>query len=279
MTNWQAQSNPPEQTLYREDRSPSPVVYPTTADASDNAAATRWVFPARSKAPRGAMRVTRSARMAVAVSSCNEVCNNSCTHSKLLDRLIRTREQGRRDGETERLRGFEVDNELVLGRRLHRKIGWLLSLENSIHVASRLPVLLDEVRSVSNEAAGRNDVAIGVDRWQLVPSRKFNDRCAKHQRQRARCHDQAAVRGASKRHDRAFDLADVAQADRAQFHTARRRHGLNCGKLTCRGGDFRVPKDRHACHGRGYLFEQLKPFSTHAVCKGGEARGVGARPR
>jgi len=71
--------------------------------------------------------------------------------------------RSRRDGETERLRGFEVDNELVLGRRLHRKIGWLLSLENSIHVASCLPVLLDEVRSVSNEAAGRNEVAIGVD--------------------------------------------------------------------------------------------------------------------
>ena len=46
--------------------------------------------------------------------------------------------------EAERLRGLEVDHQFVLGRRLHRKVGGFLAIEDAIDVAGRAPVLIDE---------------------------------------------------------------------------------------------------------------------------------------
>ena len=47
----------------------------------------------------------------------------------LFDHLVGTVEQRRRDGDTERLSGLEVDHKLELGRLLHWKFGWLGTFE------------------------------------------------------------------------------------------------------------------------------------------------------
>src|SRR5246500_300268 len=46
------------------------------------------------------------------------------------DHLVGTGVDGCRDVEAERLRGLEVDYQLVLGRRLYRQVGRLLALED-----------------------------------------------------------------------------------------------------------------------------------------------------
>ena len=46
----------------------------------------------------------------------------------LFDHLLRDRKDARRNGQAERLRGLEIDNEFILGRRLHREFGWLFAL-------------------------------------------------------------------------------------------------------------------------------------------------------
>ena len=72
----------------------------------------------------------------------------------------------------ERLRGLEVDDQLVLGRRLHRQVGRFLALEDAIDVAGRAPELVDLVRPIGDQAAGGDEEAFAVDRRQLVPGRQ-----------------------------------------------------------------------------------------------------------
>ena len=54
---------------------------------------------------------------------------DSCTAAilPLFDHLVGTRDQRLRHGESERLRGFEIDYQLILCRRLYRQIARLLA--------------------------------------------------------------------------------------------------------------------------------------------------------
>src|SRR5262249_1727955 len=56
-----------------------------------------------------------------------------------LDHLVSTGEKRWRHRKTKHLSGFEIDRQLKLGWRLHRHVGWLLALEDTIDIAGRLP--------------------------------------------------------------------------------------------------------------------------------------------
>src|SRR5262245_15987633 len=55
-------------------------------------------------------------------------------HRILFDYFVGLRKQRRWHRYAQRLRSLEVDHQLVLGRRLYRKIGRLLAFENTIDV-------------------------------------------------------------------------------------------------------------------------------------------------
>ena len=52
--------------------------------------------------------------------------------------------------DAERLSRLEIDQQFVLGRCLHRKIGWLLAFEDAINVTGRTLVWLDWLGPIAN---------------------------------------------------------------------------------------------------------------------------------
>src|SRR5262249_979756 len=93
------------------------------------------------------------------------------TLTGLFDHLVGTGEHRRWNCEAKRLSSLEIDYQLILGRRLHRKIGWLFTLEDAIDIAGRAPVLVNKIGSVGHQAAGDDEVAFEVDRWQFMSRR------------------------------------------------------------------------------------------------------------
>src|SRR6476660_1186895 len=57
-------------------------------------------------------------------------------NASLFDHLVCACEQRWRNCEVQRFRGLKVDHQLVLGRRLHRKVSGLFAFEDAIDVAA-----------------------------------------------------------------------------------------------------------------------------------------------
>src|SRR3984893_12375366 len=83
----------------------------------------------------------------------------------LLDHLVGAGEDRWRDGQAERLGGLEIDHQLECGRLLDRQIGGLGALEDSSGVNADLTIDSREARSIADQAAGRDEFATLIARW------------------------------------------------------------------------------------------------------------------
>jgi hypothetical protein len=179
------------------------------------------------------------------------------TSACLLDHLVGAGEQCGRHGEPNVLSRLEINEQIVLGRRLHRKIGGLLASENAIDVTRGMPHLDRKISGIGNQPAAGDEIGQAIDRWQLVLLGKRNDWLAMNNRQRGSGHDHAAAAAAREGRDAVLGLGEVAHIDREDLHPERGCPGLDDGVLPDRRGLGRVPND---CCPRGAwhdLLEQL----------------------
>src|SRR5262245_15042484 len=198
---------------------------------------------------------------------------------RLFDHLVGALLEKPGDVEAERLGGLKVDHQLVLGRRLHRQVGWLLALEDAVDVTSRPAVRVDYVRSIREQAAAASEVRERINRGQSVACCKRDDQMAMSRQRRSPNNDQAAIRCACECSDAALNLPGIAHVDRAQLNPKRRRDLLNDGKLTDPGAHSGISEHRCSCHAWRDLFEQFDPFSAQAVLEQRKSSDVAARLR
>jgi hypothetical protein len=81
-----------------------------------------------------------------------------------LDQPTRPDEHLRRNCHADLLRCLEIDHQLKLRRLLHRQIGGLGSLQDSVHVICDAPVAVREVRPVGHEPTGIYSVSAVIRR-------------------------------------------------------------------------------------------------------------------
>ena len=120
-----------------------------------------------------------------------------------------------REGDAKRLRGLEVEYQLVLGRGLHWQIGRLLALEDSIDVAGGAAVLVDLIWPVGDQAAAGDEKPFGVDCGQSMLVCEGDDQIAMPDRGSTQRNNDAAVGLAGKIRQRTFDPSDIARVNRA----------------------------------------------------------------
>src|SRR5262249_17928145 len=147
----------------------------------------------------------------------------------------------------------------------HRQIGGLLPFEDAIHITSGEAVLVNPIRSMSDQAASGRKVALSVYRRQLVPRCEGNDKNAIGPSGPAPGRDQSALRGAREGRNSAFDLNSFAQVDRASLHPEQWRDGLYDGKIAVSRPWAGIPEDRHSRDPRRNFFEKLRVFRVQTV--------------
>src|SRR5215469_9701262 len=83
----------------------------------------------------------------------------------LLDDLVGALQQRLRHFEAERLGGFQVDNQIELGRPLNRQVSWTGSLKNPSGVNSALVIPSCDARAITDQTARNGKIAPSCDRW------------------------------------------------------------------------------------------------------------------
>src|SRR5262245_52614005 len=109
------------------------------------------------------------------------------------DHLVGAGVQGFRHGKAERLRRLEIDHQCELGWHLYRQVSWPLTLEDTIDVASRSPVIVPQIDSKREQPALRDEKTRSIDRGQSVPRSERNDQLAMKEHRRVLRHDQSTV--------------------------------------------------------------------------------------
>src|SRR6516225_9273094 len=93
----------------------------------------------------------------------------------LFGHMVGAGEKSLRHFKAERFGCLKVDCQFVLGWRLNWKVGRLLALEDAIDIAGRMPILVNFIRAIGDEATVCDEDTVGIDGGQSVLRRKCYD--------------------------------------------------------------------------------------------------------
>src|SRR5262245_32111078 len=133
--------------------------------------------------------------------------------AQLFDHLVCSGEQRLRNGQSERLCGLEIDNELILSRRLHRHVGWLLALEDAIDIPCGSPNRIVRITPGRNQATVYGPITIRINPRQFVTSGETEDQLGESRRAPWR-YDYAAIARTCERRYGTLDFVGVAHIRR-----------------------------------------------------------------
>ena len=91
----------------------------------------------------------------------------------LLDHVIRSQQQGRRDGQAEGVRGLEVQREVQQHRTLDRKIRGLCPLEDLVDLARGTADQIDDIWAIAYEPSCFSKLWKDTDGRQTVLKREI----------------------------------------------------------------------------------------------------------
>ena len=112
----------------------------------------------------------------------------------------------RRHVEAERLGGLEVDDQLELGRVLHRQVARLLALEDAVDIAGGAPENVQGVRRIRHQAALHDRLPIRMDGGDGVLRDRRQDRLTMRHGERVRGNDETTRRSRGELPHLAFNL-------------------------------------------------------------------------
>src|SRR5262249_8273196 len=96
----------------------------------------------------------------------------------LLDHLVSGDAQRLWHRDAECLGRFEIDNQQIFHRHLHRKFRWLCASQDIVHILGRTAKIILEVCAIGNETAVSGHDRWPIDRRQTVARRQRYDRRA-----------------------------------------------------------------------------------------------------
>jgi len=89
--------------------------------------------------------------------------------------LVRSQQHRLRDGEAERLGGFEIDDQLELGGLFDGEIGRLRAPEDFVHLDRSAPEQIGEIRAIAHQATRLRMIPSREKRRESVPDGQLGD--------------------------------------------------------------------------------------------------------
>src|SRR5262245_1125 len=137
--------------------------------------------------------------------------------TSLSDYVVGARQQCRRYLKSERLRSFQIDDQLIFRRALHRQVSRFFALEDAIDIPRGLLDDIVQIRSVRDQAAVYGVIAIRINRRQFVASGETDDELATGPRAPWGYDNAAIARTCECRHGR-LDFVGVAHVQRRELN-------------------------------------------------------------